>query len=148
MWQSRVEIEGYSVAYFDRIAVLEAPYRWGRGSYVLRRCMNIYEAHMSPALNGSSAIWRFEGSDAIEIRNGITFDFYTGLPHIPSMYTSCVHASTYGSISTHIACLWLPAHTDNVFVRSQKRFGRLISIFFDMYAYTVSLSVCSCIALV
>ena len=37
---------------------------------------------MSPALNGSSAIRRFEGSDAIEIHNGITFDFYTGLPHI------------------------------------------------------------------
>ena len=37
---------------------------------------------MSPALNGSSAIRRFEGSDAIEIRDGITFDFYTGLPHI------------------------------------------------------------------
>ena len=39
---------------------------------------------MSPALNGSSAIWCFERSDAIEIRDGITF--YTGLPH---MY--CVH---------------------------------------------------------
>ena len=37
---------------------------------------------MSPALNGSSAIRRFEGSDAIEIRDRITFDFYTGLPHI------------------------------------------------------------------
>ena len=37
---------------------------------------------MSPALNGSSAIRRFEGSDAIEIRDGITFDFYMGLPHI------------------------------------------------------------------
>ena len=30
----------------------------------------------------SSAIWYFEGSDAIEIRNGITFDFYAGLPHM------------------------------------------------------------------
>ena len=28
MWQSRVEIEGYSVVYFDRIAAFEAPYRW------------------------------------------------------------------------------------------------------------------------
>ena len=28
MWQSRVEIEGYSVAYFDRIAAFEAPYCW------------------------------------------------------------------------------------------------------------------------
>ena len=27
MWQSRVEIEGYPVAYFDRIAAFEAPYR-------------------------------------------------------------------------------------------------------------------------
>ena len=26
MWQSRVETEGYSVAYFDRIAAFEAPY--------------------------------------------------------------------------------------------------------------------------
>ena len=28
MWQSRVEIEGYSIVYFDRIAVFEAPYLW------------------------------------------------------------------------------------------------------------------------
>ena len=27
MWQSRVEIEGYSVGYFDRIAAFGAPYR-------------------------------------------------------------------------------------------------------------------------
>ena len=27
MWQSCVEIEGYSVAYFDRIVAFEAPYR-------------------------------------------------------------------------------------------------------------------------
>ena len=37
---------------------------------------------MSPALNGSLVIWHFEGSDAIEIRDGINFNFYTGLPHI------------------------------------------------------------------
>ena len=29
-----------------------------------------------------SAIRHFEHSDAIEIRDGITFDFYTGLPYI------------------------------------------------------------------
>ena len=28
MCQSHVEIEGYSVAYFDRIAAFEVPYRW------------------------------------------------------------------------------------------------------------------------
>ena len=36
---------------------------------------------MSPTLNGSSAIRRFEGNDAIEIHDGIT-DFYMGLPHM------------------------------------------------------------------
>ena len=35
---------------------------------------------MSLALNGSSAIQHFEGSDAIGIHDGITFDFYMGLP--------------------------------------------------------------------
>ena len=52
---------------------------------------------MSPTLNGSSAIRRFEGNDAIEIRNGITFEFYTGLPHMYihweyglHVYTRCV----------------------------------------------------------
>ena len=28
MWQSCVEIEGYSVVYFDRITAFEALYRW------------------------------------------------------------------------------------------------------------------------
>ena len=28
MWQSHVEIEDYSVVYFDRIAMFKAPYRW------------------------------------------------------------------------------------------------------------------------
>ena len=27
LWQSRVEIEGYFITYFDRITVFEAPYR-------------------------------------------------------------------------------------------------------------------------
>jgi len=37
---------------------------------------------MSPALKGSSALQRFERSNAIEIRNRIMFDFYPGLPHV------------------------------------------------------------------
>ena len=37
---------------------------------------------MNPALNGSSTQQRFERSNAIEIRNGIMFDFYPGLPHM------------------------------------------------------------------
>ena len=48
MWQSCVEIEGYSIAYFDHIAAFEAPYRWTSvkdGAH-----MHFVEAHMSPAL--------------------------------------------------------------------------------------------------
>ena len=32
--------------------------------------------------NGSSTLERFERSNASEIRNGIMFDFYPGLPHM------------------------------------------------------------------
>ena len=42
---------------------------------------------MSPALNGSSTLERFERSNTSEIRNAIMFDFYPGLPH---MYFLCV----------------------------------------------------------
>ena len=42
---------------------------------------------MSPALDGSSALQRFERSNAIEIRNGIMFDFYPGLPHVLAQYS-------------------------------------------------------------
>ena len=37
---------------------------------------------MSSALNGRSALQHFERSNAIEIYNGIMFDFYPGLPHM------------------------------------------------------------------
>ena len=43
---------------------------------------SIYEARMSPALNGSSAIRCFKHSNVIKIRDRITFDFYTELPHL------------------------------------------------------------------
>ena len=52
---------------------------------MLRRLIRyscIYEARMTAALNGSSAIQRFKHSNAIKIHDGITFDFYTGLPHV------------------------------------------------------------------
>ena len=39
----------------------------------------IYEARMSSVLNGSSVIRHFKHGNTIEIRNGITFDLYTGL---------------------------------------------------------------------
>jgi len=40
---------------------------------------------MSPALNGSSTLERFERSNAGEIRNRIMFDFYPGLPQMQSL---------------------------------------------------------------
>ena len=43
---------------------------------------HVYTASMSPALNGSSVLERFECSNVIEIRNRIMFDFCPGLPHI------------------------------------------------------------------
>ena len=89
MWKSRVEIEDYSVAYFHRIAAFKVPYRWTsvkRGAHKrfvdLLDISCIYGARMSPTLNGSSAIKRFKHSDVIKICDGITFDFYTGLPHM------------------------------------------------------------------
>ena len=58
--------------------------------------MNIYEVHINPALKGSLAIWRFEGSDAIEICDGITFDFYTGLPEMYFLLDTCnVHVHVH-----------------------------------------------------
>ena len=44
---------------------------------------------MSPALNRSSAIWRFEYSNAIKICSGIIFDFYMGLSHV-CQYLTCL----------------------------------------------------------
>ena len=41
---------------------------------------NIHTVRMSTALSGSSALERFEHTNAIEIRNGIMFHFYPGLP--------------------------------------------------------------------
>ena len=44
---------------------------------------------MSPTLNGSSVIWHFECGNVIEIHDGITFNFYMGLPHIHITTTGC-----------------------------------------------------------
>ena len=72
MWQSHVEIKGYSVVYFDCIAEL-----WeAKGeAHVLRRFIRyscICQARMSPALNESSVIRRFKHSNTIKKRDEIT----------------------------------------------------------------------------
>ena len=57
---------------------------------------------MSPALNGSSALQHFKRSNAIEIRNGIMFDFYPGC-HIypPSKPHSIKLGQTFQDNSPH-----------------------------------------------
>ena len=40
-----------------------------------------YIAGMNSALNESTALQCFERSNTVDIRNGIMFDFYMGLPH-------------------------------------------------------------------
>ena len=37
---------------------------------------------MSPTCNRTTALQRFERSTMIEMRNGVMFDFYLGLPHV------------------------------------------------------------------
>ena len=82
MWQSRVEILGYSVTYFDHIAVFEAPYGWTAVGAGLTCFVIIDYLRSAYEPRGSSAIRCFKHSNAFEIHDGIAFDFYTGLPHI------------------------------------------------------------------
>ena len=63
-------------------------FRQRQGSYAPHRLIRyscIYEACISPTLNGSLAIWQFKHSNAIKTNDKITFNFYTGLPHMWKM---------------------------------------------------------------
>ena len=87
MWQFRVEIEYYSVAYFDCIqSAVSLTFRYEQGSYVVCSCVDrccIYNAGLSTALNESSETQHFECSDMFEIYDRMIFDFYMRQPHIP-----------------------------------------------------------------
>ena len=49
MWQSHVEIESYSVAYFDCIAAFEAPYHWTSVKGGAHMCfVDSLDIHASP----------------------------------------------------------------------------------------------------
>ena len=59
-------------------------FHYGWGSYMLRRLIRyscIFTVHMSPVLNQGSVLQGFERGNVVEIRNGLMFDFYQGLPH-------------------------------------------------------------------
>ena len=51
---------------------------------------------MNPALNGSFALWHFEHSNAVQLRNGILFDFYLGLPHLCNILLQAFFTNTVG----------------------------------------------------
>ena len=53
---------------------------------MLRRYSCIYKARMSLTFNRSSVIRHFKHSDVIERRDGVTFDFYTRLSHVFSIF--------------------------------------------------------------
>ena len=63
MWQSRVEIEHHSVAYFERITACNAVLPLQAGLIALCKLMNtrhLYTTRMGPTPNGSSALQRFQ----------------------------------------------------------------------------------------
>ena len=99
VWQSRVEIKHYSVGYCESSTTVTQYFRYGRGSYT--RCVNswildTFTQHVwAPPLT-EVLHTVFERGNALEIRNGIMFDFYPGLPHvtISQMYTACHHTET------------------------------------------------------
>ena len=64
---------------------------------------------MSPVLNGSSALERFECSNAIEICNGIMFGFHPGLPHITAnkyLFDRVIHLVTLVTRDTIQGLFW------------------------------------------
>ena len=69
----------------------------------------IYVVRMSPALNGSSAIRCFKGSDVIEICDRITFDLYMGLPHIYCDRLRGDNGCNCAIVLTSISCFLLGA---------------------------------------
>ena len=71
MWQSRVEIKVTLLHISIALRCLKCCIAEGQGSYVLRRCMNIYKAHMSPVLTKSS-LRRQEYNRNMQ-RNNLTF---------------------------------------------------------------------------
>ena len=48
--------------------------------HILIRYSFTYSVCTSPTLNGSSVLQLFEHGNTVEIRHGIMFDFYLGLP--------------------------------------------------------------------
>ena len=73
----RIDLVGVDFVRIDFVGALQSvilllSFHSEWGSYVLHECVNIYKVCVSPALNGSSAIWCFEHGDAVEIFSSIS----------------------------------------------------------------------------
>ena len=72
MWQSRVEIKHYSVAFFNHVTTFKA---LQQGLHTLRRLIRYsytFAVRMSPALNGSFALQRFKRCNMVELHRTAT----------------------------------------------------------------------------
>ena len=110
MWQSRVEIEGYSVLYFDCIAAFEASYRWTSvkgGAHM--HFLDLLDIHASMKRDKPSP-WRKFSDTALQTQKcdqNTRHDFYMGLPHM-----FCVlWKSTQDGVSCSLRCI---PHTDEL----------------------------------
>ena len=81
----------------------------GRGSYALCGCIRyscIYIVCMNPTLSGSTALQRVKLGNALEIRNRIIFDFYSGLPHIQIVQGKCFDIMRKAWAISTIGMVW------------------------------------------
>ena len=119
IWQSRIEIKNYSVACFIHISAFEALYRrTSVKSGADMHCINnkpmntwhVFTVHITPTLNGSSALQHFECGNMIEICNRIMFNFYPGLPRVLDVAsfpnTLNIGGSTRYTLLVHV---WFPS---------------------------------------
>ena len=83
-------------------------FHYGWGSYALCKLVNTWHictARMSPTPNGSSVL-RFKHSCALEIRNGIMFDFYPGLPHVNLIIAQLALCDSHVNLIIAQLALW------------------------------------------
>ena len=81
----------------------------------------------------SSALQHFERGNAVEIRKGVMFNFYAGLPHVHLQCSIIFYQSIKATIKGHV-----PKHLYNV-----PSFSAKAIIMSTMHAHTYSVSVVS-----
>ena len=121
MWQSCVEIKGYSAAYLDRIDVFEVPYCWTFFKDGAHTCfINWLDIHTSiKHIWGPPLTEVYYGTgDAIKVHERAIFDFYTGLSHMLFLLLLTVEQHT------NLHCVIFPGNDNihQVLTTLQKRY--------------------------